>query len=186
MQNIISAWGRGLAVAFVFAGMAGCEKTVESTIAQTQVTSTTFEFMTWYLEPAADVLWDNAGYVLTVDGEEDLQPVDQAGWDRVRDAATVVAEGGNLMVMPGYLVDEPDWKDYAAGVTAAALSAREAAQAQIMGSDQIQSQGQFLGSMARTRERRPVKLLFTDQYRYCLGGLSSCSKVASCSIGVTR
>ena len=86
MQNIISAWRRGLAVAFVFAGMAGCEKTVESTIAQTQVTSTTFEFMTWFLEPAADVLWDNAGYVLTVDGEEDLQPVDQAGWDRVRDA----------------------------------------------------------------------------------------------------
>jgi cytochrome c556 len=83
--------------------------------------------MVWVLEPAADVLWDNAGYVITADGEQDLQPTTQDGWDRVRDAATVVAETGNLLMMPGYAEKQADWQEYARGLTAAGLQARQAA-----------------------------------------------------------
>ena len=71
--------------------------------------------------------WDNAGYVITDAGEQDLQPTTQEGWDVVRNAATVVAEGGNLLMMPDYAADSGAWMEYAAGLTAAGISARDAA-----------------------------------------------------------
>lgn len=95
-----------------------------------QATSTVHDFMYWVLEPAADVIWDSAGYVITEAGEEDLQPTTQEGWDRVRNASTQVAEAGNLLMMPGYRADDADWVEYAQGIVAAGLKAREAAQAQ--------------------------------------------------------
>jgi len=94
-----------------------------------QATASVGDFMVWMLEPAADVLWDNAGFIITADGEQDLQPTTQAGWDKVRDAATVVAEAGNLLMMPGYAADSGDWTEYASGLVMAGNRAREAAQA---------------------------------------------------------
>ena len=44
--------------------------------------------------------------------------------------ATVVAEGGNLMMMPGLTNGEADWNEYAQGLTRAALLAKSAAEAQ--------------------------------------------------------
>lgn len=95
-----------------------------------QATVSMRNFMVWVMEPAADVLWDSAGFIITEEGEQDLQPTTQQGWDNVRNAATVVAETGNLLMMPGYRADEADWVEYAAGITRAALQAREAAIAQ--------------------------------------------------------
>jgi hypothetical protein len=69
--------------------------------------------MHWVLEPAADVVWDSAGSVLTVAGEEDLAPVDDAGWEAVGHAAAVLAESGNLLMLPGRAEPEADWLEYA-------------------------------------------------------------------------
>ena len=85
--------------------------------------------MVWMLEPAADVLWDSAGYVITEEGEQDLQPTTQEGWNEVRNAATVVAESGNLLMMPGYAV-AGDWMEYSQALVAAGITARDAAIAQ--------------------------------------------------------
>ena len=90
-------------------------------------TMTVHEFMTWYLEPSADVIWDSAGFILTEEGEVDLQPTTQEGWDHVRNSASIVAEAGNLLMMPGYAADAGDWTDYSSGLVDAALSARQAA-----------------------------------------------------------
>lgn len=95
-----------------------------------QTTASVHDFMLWMLEPAAEVLWDSAGYVITAEGEQDLQPTTQAGWDLVRNNATVVAESGNLLMLEGYRIDESDWLEYAAGVVRAGIAAREAAIAQ--------------------------------------------------------
>jgi hypothetical protein len=93
-------------------------------------TMTVHEFMLWYLEPAADVIWDSAGFIVTEEGEIDLQPTTQEGWDHVRNSASIVAEAGNLLMMPGYAADAGDWTDYSSGLVTAALSARAAAVAQ--------------------------------------------------------
>ena len=90
------------------------------------------QLMEWILEPAAEVIWDSAGAVITADGEVDLAPVDDAGWDAVRNAAAVVAESGNLLLMPSRARDLDDWMEYSQGMVAvgrrvmAAADARDA------------------------------------------------------------
>jgi putative intracellular protease/amidase len=97
---------------------------------QTQVTGSVYHMMTHYLEPAADKIWDSAGFVITVDEEIDLQPTTDEGWFAVEHAAVVVAEGGNLLMLNGYAADQADWAEYSKGLTRAALKARDAAEQQ--------------------------------------------------------
>jgi len=110
--------------------LGGCGATEESTAPPFSTTATVHQFMVWGLEPSADVIWDNAGFILTEEGEQDLQPTTDEGWDKVRNAATTVAEAGNLLMMPGYAADAGDWLEYSSGMVAAGIRAREAAQAQ--------------------------------------------------------
>ena len=93
-------------------------------------TGNQYQFMTEYLEPATDVIWSSAGSIITQEGEVDLRPTTDEGWQKVMHAATVVAEGGNLMMMPGLTNGEEDWNEYAQGLTRAALLAKSAAEAQ--------------------------------------------------------
>jgi len=126
----LQQWGRRLAVFLMcLTGLAACGQGSEQQASPFKPTASIHEFMVWGLEPAADVLWDNAGYVITDEGEQDLQPTTQEGWDHVRNAATTVAESGNLLMMPGYAADQADWIEYSAGLVAAGIRAREAAQA---------------------------------------------------------
>jgi hypothetical protein len=74
------------------------------------------QLMSWILEPAADVIWDSAGWVTTAEGEQDLAPVDAEGWAAVRNAAAVVAESGNLLLLPGRAPDLDDWAEYSRGM----------------------------------------------------------------------
>ena len=88
---------------------------------KTQVTGSVYHMMAHYLEPAADKIWDSAGFVITEEGEIDLQPTTDDGWFAVEHAAIVVAEGGNLLMLDGYAADQADWAEYAQGLTRAAL-----------------------------------------------------------------
>lgn len=89
--------------------------------------------MTWVLDPAADAIWGSAGFVLTADGEEDLAPTTDEGWARVRHGAAVLAESGNLLLMPHLLpaddVSPEPWIEYARGMTRIAQQAIEATEA---------------------------------------------------------
>ena len=95
-----------------------------------KATGSTYQMMTSYLEPAADQIWGSAGLIITEDGEVDLRPTTEEGWLNVINAATVVAEGGNLLLINGYSANEDDWAAYSKGLTLAALKARQAAESQ--------------------------------------------------------
>ena len=110
-------------------GLVGCSSGSEQAV-KTQPTGSVYQMMTHYLEPAADKIWGSAGFVITEDGEVDLQPTTDDGWFAVEHAATVVAEGGNLLMLEGYAVDRDDWVEYAQGLSRAALKARTAAEQQ--------------------------------------------------------
>jgi hypothetical protein len=84
--------------------------------------------MEWILDPAADVIWDSAGFIVTADGEEDLSPTTEEGWEWVRRNAAVVAEAGNLLMMPGRAVG-PDWVAQAQALVRAGEGAMAAAEA---------------------------------------------------------
>lgn len=85
--------------------------------------------MQWVLDPAADHIWESAGTIITAEGERELAPTTDEGWLAVQHSAAVVAETGNLLLMPGRAVDNGTWKDIAHGLVAAGLSAQAAAKA---------------------------------------------------------
>jgi hypothetical protein len=92
-------------------------------------TGDVLHLMHWLLEPAADHLWDSAGFVITDEGMVDLQPTTEEGWLAVQHSAVVVAEAGNLLMMPGLARDEGDWREISLGLIEAGLQNRAAAEA---------------------------------------------------------
>ena len=97
--------------------------------------------MEWVLDPAADAIWGSAGFVLSEEGERDLAPTTDEGWATVHHAAAVVAEGGNLLLMPHLLPaveaeageygqSEAAWVEFSNGMTRIALQAMQAAEDQ--------------------------------------------------------
>ncbi|MBV1932153.1 MAG: hypothetical protein KUG71_10615 [Porticoccaceae bacterium] len=85
--------------------------------------------MQWVLDPAADHIWDSAGTIITAAGSRELAPTTDEGWLAVQHSAAVVAETGNLLMMPGRARDDGDWRDISLGLVAAGLSAQAAAEA---------------------------------------------------------
>ncbi len=82
------------------------------------------------VEPAADLIWDSAGQIITLEGVEDLAPTTEEGWLQVAHAAAVVAESGNLLMTPGRARDAAEWTEISRGMVRAGVQAREAAKAQ--------------------------------------------------------
>lgn len=87
------------------------------------------EIMEHVLEPAAKAFWGGAGYVHNEQGERDLAPTTNEGWQAVENGAAVVAESGNLLMMPGRAVEEDEWMAYSRRLAEVGLKAMRAAEA---------------------------------------------------------
>jgi hypothetical protein len=85
--------------------------------------------MQMVLDPAADLIWDSAGSIITAEGVEELAPTTDEGWLAVQHSAAVVAETGNLLLMPGRAKDEQDWREISQALTGAGLTVLRAAKA---------------------------------------------------------
>ncbi len=81
------------------------------------------------LDPAADVIWASAGTIITAEGRQELAPTTDEGWHLVEQNAAVLAETGNLLMMPGRAAGE-DWVEYSHGLIEAGTLAMKAAQDQ--------------------------------------------------------
>jgi len=86
-------------------------------------------FMNGVLDPAADVIWGSAGTISTLEGDQDLAPVTDEGWTAVRNAGALVAESGNLLMLPGRRLDDADWVELAQALMAMGERAMAAADA---------------------------------------------------------
>ena len=96
-----------------------------------QVVGDMHDTMTWVLDPAADVVWESAGWIITAEGTQDLTPMSEEGWDRVRHSAAVLAESGNLLLLP-HLAPETNaeaWIEFSRGMTRVAQEALAAVDA---------------------------------------------------------
>lgn len=99
----------------------GCEQTVEVHAPPLPPVGDTLHTMVWYLEPAADAIWDSAGWIVTADGEEDLAPTTDEEWARVRHGAVVLAEGANLLMHPDLAPDQADWAEFSKAMSQVSL-----------------------------------------------------------------
>ena len=66
-----------------------------------QLTMDMQDLMNWVLNPAAEAIWDSAGYVITAEGETDLSPTTEDGWQQVEAGAAMVAESAHLLTVSG-------------------------------------------------------------------------------------
>ena len=87
------------------------------------------DLMTTILDPAADVYWDAVGWIIDASGTEEIRPGSPEEWDAVRNAAYVVAESGNLLMMKGRAVDEEAWFTFSRAMISVGQRAIEAAEA---------------------------------------------------------
>ena len=88
------------------------------------------DLMNAVLDPATDVIWGAAGTIITADGSEELTPTTPEGWQAVRNAAAVITESGNLLLLPGRAEDAGDWREYSLALIALGKEAMAAAEAE--------------------------------------------------------
>ncbi|MCX2981616.1 hypothetical protein EYC98_12155 [Halieaceae bacterium IMCC14734] len=98
-------------------------------VAKFQPVTDIHETMLWILDPAADKIWDSAGTIITAEGRTELAPTTDEGWQEVVQAAAVLAEAGNLLMLPGRSAGA-DWNEYSEGLIGAGQLAIAAAQQQ--------------------------------------------------------
>jgi cytochrome c556 len=85
--------------------------------------------MATVMEPSADLYWDAVGIVMDAEGEHQIEPKTVEEWDAVRNAAYVVAESGNLLMMPSRAKDGGEWMQGTVQMIEAAQKAIRAAEA---------------------------------------------------------
>jgi len=87
------------------------------------------DLMNTVVDPAADVYWDAVGWIIDTSGTTEIRPESPEEWEVVRNAAYQVAESGNLMMMRGRAVDEPEWMVFSQAMISVGRRAIEAAEA---------------------------------------------------------
>ena len=109
--------------------LVGCEGQAPPATTPFKAVHDVAETMVLVLDPAADVIWGSAGAIITAEGTEDLAPTTDEGWLAVAHSAAVVAETGNLLMMPNRAQDDADWVEIARGLVDAGIRAKQAAEA---------------------------------------------------------
>jgi hypothetical protein len=81
------------------------------------------------IDPAADVIWDSTGWIVTAAGEEHKKPQNDDEWLAVMNNAMTVTEAGNLLMMVPRAADGDLWMKRSLELVEAGEKAWRAAQA---------------------------------------------------------
>lgn len=92
-------------------------------------TATVAELMSTMIDPAADLVWDAVGTVITAEGVDHWEPTTDEEWATVRSGAMTITESANLLMIGERARDQDTWMRMAEGMHAAGLLALEAADA---------------------------------------------------------
>jgi hypothetical protein len=87
------------------------------------------QLMAMVIEPSADLYWDAVGLVIDQNGEHEIEPQTVEEWDAVRNAAYVIAESGNLLMMSPRAMDSGDWMKFSQALIDTGTKAARAAEA---------------------------------------------------------
>lgn len=67
------------------------------------------QLMLSVIEPAAEVYWDAVGTIMDLEGTYEIEPRTAEEWEAVVNAAYVIAESGNLLLMEERAQGRPHW-----------------------------------------------------------------------------
>ena len=80
------------------------------------------------VDPAADVLWDSVGTIMTLEGTEEIAPQTEDEWIAVRDAALAVADAGDVLLGIERLKGDSEWTGLSQALTISGKLAASAAE----------------------------------------------------------
>ena len=86
------------------------------------------ELMTTMIDPAADVVWNSVGTIITPEGEEHWEPETEEEWAAVLNGAVTLTESANLLMLGERAQDQDTWMRLSQGMADAGLLAWEAAE----------------------------------------------------------
>lgn len=86
------------------------------------------ELMGHVVDPGSWAFWHASGDVETEHGTVSNLPTTEEGWEAAESGAAEVAEAGNLLLMPGYNRNEPQWSEWVAKLQKAGFAAKDAAE----------------------------------------------------------
>lgn len=90
----------------------------------------TQQVMKHVIDPAAIALWGRAGSIETEKGTVYLTPETEEDWAAAEHEAAIVAEGGNLLLLPGrglkLTASDTDWARFARDLTRESLAVKTA------------------------------------------------------------
>ena len=95
----------------LFFSVAACTEQPATSGPQYQVVTDIHHTMELIIDPAADLIWSSAGSIITNAGEQNLAPTTADEWQKIEAAAAILAESGNLLMMPGRSAGA-DWNRY--------------------------------------------------------------------------
>lgn len=87
------------------------------------------QIMASVIDPAADVVWDSVGTIITADGVEEIRPRDDEEWTQAAQAAWVVTEAANSLMIGNRPRDTGEWMRFAQELSDTGLRAARAAEA---------------------------------------------------------
>ena len=108
---------------------AGCNPPEPAPAPTAQPVADVQQLMNTILEPAAESYWDAVGWIVDLNGTTEVRPKTAEEWDAVRNAAYVVAESGNLLMMDGRALDRGQWLTLSQGLVDVGKRAIAAAEA---------------------------------------------------------
>jgi len=107
----------------------GCGRKTESTPPFAE-TADVKQLMAAVIEPAADIYWDAVGWIVDENGEEYIRPMTPEEWLAVQNAAVLLAETGDLLIMDSRAQGRADWIAMAQALTQVSLRALDAARSE--------------------------------------------------------
>src|SRR5262245_64769708 len=87
------------------------------------------QLMQGAIDPSADVIWEATGTIISKDGVLERRPKNQQEWDAVRNAAIMLTESGNLLMMAPRAKDGDAWMKRSQEMIDTGLAAWKAAEA---------------------------------------------------------
>lgn len=87
------------------------------------------QLMLSVIEPAAEVYWDAVGVIMDMEGTYEIRPETSEAWAAVENAAFVLAESGNLLLLEERARDQRHWVVMSRSMIDVGRRAVEAAQA---------------------------------------------------------
>jgi hypothetical protein len=86
------------------------------------------QIMAAIVDPAADIVWESVGTIDTIEGTEQIRPRNAEEWTAVANAAWVITEAANSLMLANRPKDTSEWMTFSQELSDVAVKAARAAE----------------------------------------------------------